>query len=171
MKKSLPVAIKFSGLKPRADKLYTEKKAKLEEVKVVRAVVDQQNAEIEKLRAEMETIKEQQQDTRGEADKITIEIDKISEDLSKLFEKKDEVREVYWKARFDFEVQKEEIMYIEWMMRQKDRVVNREQENKQIVEDRENLIKDLPHPYEKEIDTCDHLIGYITEIKRKAGLI
>jgi len=91
--------------------------------------------------------------------------------LSKLFEKKDEVREVYWKARFDFEVQKEEIMYIEWMMRQKDRVVNREQENKQIVEDRENLIKDLPHPYEKEIDTCDHLIGYITEIKRKAGLI
>ena len=56
-------------------------------------------------------------------------------------------------------------------MRQKDRVVNREQENKQIVEDRENLIKDLPHPYEKEIDTCDHLIGYITEIKRKAGLI
>lgn len=79
LKKSLPVAIEFSKLKPRADKLYTEKKAKLEEVKVVRATVDQQNAEIEKLRAEMETIKEQQQDTRGEADKITIEIDKIGD--------------------------------------------------------------------------------------------
>lgn len=57
------------------------------------------------------------------------------------------------------------------MIRQKERVVNREKENKKIVQDRENLIKDLPHPYEKEIDTCDHLIGYITEIKRKAGLI
>lgn len=52
----------------------------------------------------METIKEQQQDTRGEADKITIEIDKIGELINKLYEKKDEVREAYWKARFDFEV-------------------------------------------------------------------
>jgi hypothetical protein len=37
--------------------------------------------------------------------------------LNKLFETKDVKREEYWKARFDYEVQKEEIMHIEWMLR------------------------------------------------------
>lgn len=59
LKRSLPKAKLFSGLKPKADKLYAEKKAKLEEVKGVRTIVDAQNLEIEKLRAEMEVIKEQ----------------------------------------------------------------------------------------------------------------
>ena len=40
LKASLPHAKKFSGLKPRADKLYAEKKVKSEEVKVVRALID-----------------------------------------------------------------------------------------------------------------------------------
>lgn len=62
-------------------------------------------------------------------------------------------------------------MHIEWMLRQKDRVVNREQEAKYYADERENMIKDLPHPYTKELDTCDHLVGYLTELKRKAGLI
>jgi len=33
------------------------------------------------------------------------------------------------------------------------------------------LISSLPHPYAKEIDSCDHLIGYITQQQVKLGLI
>lgn len=29
----------------------------------------------------------------------------------------------------------------------------------------------MPHPYEKELSTCDHIIGYLVDMKRKAGLI
>ena len=32
------------------------------------------------------------------------------------------------------------------------------------------MIKDLPHPYRKEIETCQHLINYCHQLKRKAGL-
>lgn len=32
------------------------------------------------------------------------------------------------------------------------------------------MIKDLPHPYRKEIETCDHLVNYCHQLKRKAGL-
>jgi len=32
------------------------------------------------------------------------------------------------------------------------------------------MIKDLPHPYAKEIETCAHLINYCHQLKRKAGL-
>lgn len=58
LKASLPKAKQFSTLKPKADKLYAEKKVLLEQVKGYRARLDEQNAEIEKLRKEMETIKE-----------------------------------------------------------------------------------------------------------------
>lgn len=32
------------------------------------------------------------------------------------------------------------------------------------------MIKDLPHPYKKEIETCQHLVNYCHQLKRKAGL-
>lgn len=57
------------------------------------------------------------------------------------------------------------------MNKQKDRVKNRNTEQKQIEEDRENYIKSLPHPYEKELETCEHIVNYLTELKRKAGLL
>lgn len=57
-----------------------------------------------------------------------------------MFELKDKKREEYWKARYDFEIQKEEIVYIEWMQRQKERVINQESEQKQKAEERENYI-------------------------------
>lgn len=119
----------------------------------------------------METIKENQQETKGESDKISKEIDRLTQDISDLFEQKDNKRELYWKARYDFEMQREEILHIEWMTKQKERVINRENEQKQYQEERENYIKSLPHPYEKELDTCDHIVNYLNELKRKAGLI
>ena len=60
LKASLPKAKQFSTLKPKADKLYAEKKVLLEQVRGFRASLDSQQAEIEKLRKEMETIKESQ---------------------------------------------------------------------------------------------------------------
>lgn len=99
------------------------------------------------------------------------EIDKLTQDVSDLFESKDVKREEYWKSRYDFEMQREEILHIEWMQKQKERVINRENEQKQMQEERENYIKSLPHPYEKELDTCEHIINYLNELKRKAGLV
>lgn len=32
-------------------------------------------------------------------------------------------------------------------------------------------IKSMPHPYQKELDCCDHLSGYLRSLKEKAGLI
>lgn len=171
LKASLPKAKHFSTLKPKADKLYAEKKVLLEQVKGFKSSLDAQNEEIEKLRKEMETIKENQQDVKGEADKVSKDIDKLTQDLSNLFDKKDQRREDYWHARYDYEIQREEIVHIEWMQKQKERVINRTAEAKQLEEERENYIKSLPHPYEKELGTCEHIINYLHEMKRKAGLI
>lgn len=29
----------------------------------------------------------------------------------------------------------------------------------------------MPHPYQKELDCCEHLIGYLNSLKMRAGLI
>lgn len=81
----------------------------------------------------MENIKENQQDIRGETDKVSKDIEKLTQDISDLFDLKSQKREDYWKARYDFEIQKEEIQYIEWMTRQKERVIHRAQEDKEAA--------------------------------------
>lgn len=81
------------------------------------------------------------------------------------------MREAYWKGRYDFKKQREEIMHIEWMQRQKDKVVNADAIKKEREEERQAAIKAMPHPYQKEIDCCDHLTGYMKSLKEKAGLL
>ena len=38
-------------------------------------------------------------------------------------------------------------------------------------EERKEAIKNLPHPYQKELDCCEHLVGYLNTLKMRAGLI
>jgi hypothetical protein len=170
LKASLPRAKKFSQIKPKTDELYTEKKKVLEEVKKIRKVVDAKNVEIEEIRDQLEKAKESQQDVRGEADKVTVDIDALSEELSKLFETKDQRREEYWKLRYDYEIQREEINHIEWMLRQKYRVINAQMYKDERAAEMEEMIKNLPHPFEKEIGVCEHLIGHCNALKRQMGL-
>ena len=49
-------------------------------------------------------------------------------------------------------------------MQHKAQAAEREQEKK-------DLISSLPHPYSKELDTCDHLMGYIHQQRVKLGQI
>ena len=39
-----------------------------------------------------------------------------------------------------------------------------------MIEMKQLQIKNLPHPFQKELDTCAHLISYCHNLKKKAGL-
>lgn len=67
-------------------------------------------------------------------------------------------------------MQRDSVAHIEWMQRQKERVSQREAEREEVIKDRESLIKNLPHPFLKELDTCEHLIAYLHSLKVRAGL-
>lgn len=62
-------------------------------------------------------------------------------------------------------------MHIEWMQRQKDKVVQNQSYKLEREEERQEAIKSLPHPYQKELDCCEHLIGYLNALKVRAGLV
>lgn len=73
------------------------------------------------------------------------------------------MREEYWKGRYDFKVQLMEIQKIEWMQRQKDKVINQAAMAKEREEEKKAYINSLPHPYIKEIENCDHLVSYLNQ--------
>lgn len=136
----------------------------------MKKVAAERDAEIEGLRKEMEAIKEGQNENKAKGDKVTVEIDACQAQINDLFTKKDTTRDAYFKARYDFECQRDFIYHVNGLQAKKDAIVNREEDLAQEKEARAQQIKDLPHPYIKEMDTCVHLIARCHQLKRAAGL-
>jgi len=57
-----------------------------------------------------------------------------------------------------------------FLTNQKERIERRVDEDIEEAQRREQQIKDLPHPYAKEIETCISLEQYCHQLMRKAGL-
>ena len=150
--------------------LTQSKNAQYAELKLHKTEVTMREGEMEVLRKQMETINEGKSDINKQIDAINDKITKITADISALYAKKDEQREAHFKHRYDYEVQRDLIQHINWIKDQKDAIIARESEKVHLAEQRKQMIKDLPHPYAKEIETCSHLVNYCHQLKRKAGL-
>ena len=59
---------------------------------------------------------------------------------------------------------------IDWMQRQKDKAIEKEADNEERKKVIDEQIKNLEHPFEKEITTCDQLIAFLHQLKIRAGL-
>ena len=126
--------------------------------------------EIEETRKVLEQNKDDKNDIKDQADKVTKEIEEVNQEMSKFFEQKNELKDEYFKRKFDYEVQRDEMNHIQWMMDKKETILNREKDRADAIEIKQQQIKNLPHPFQKEIDTCSHLIAYCKNLKKKAGL-
>lgn len=81
------------------------------------------------------------------------------------------MREAYFKAKLEYELEKDEIYHAEWIVKEKNRLIEREQAKIRRIEERKQALLDRPNPYEKEIETCDHLIAYLNKLKVLTGLM
>ena len=171
LKASIPKAKRFSEIDPLIKELKAQKNKIWNEIKTIKHQEDILNKEMEDIRKELEQTNVEKDATRAEADKIQAQIEAIDEELNTLYAKKDEKREAYWKARYDFKLQHEEVLHIEWMQRQKEKIVNALAIKQEREEERKAVLESLPHPYMKELECCDHLIGYLHSLKVRAGLI
>mmetsp|Transcript_11214 Transcript_11214/g.11278 ORF Transcript_11214/g.11278 Transcript_11214/m.11278 type:complete len:266 (-) Transcript_11214:108-905(-) len=57
------------------------------------------------------------------------------------------------------------------MLKQKSRLLEKEEYKKKKAEERKQEIQDRVNPYEREIETCDHVIAYLTRKMIEAGLV
>lgn len=123
LKASLPKAKRFSDIRPLVTDLINKKSVIWGELKEVKKQVEAKELEIEGIRKQMEVVKDDKSDIKYQADKITKEIEAHDEEITKHFNMKREQSDEYYKNKYDFEVQREEINHIQWMIMQKEKVV------------------------------------------------
>ncbi len=170
LKEVLPKAKRFSEIVPKIQALRTSRDEIWEKLAITKSIVSEEDAAVESLRKEMEVLKEGQNDVKTQGDKVTSQINKVSAEITATFAKKDVCKDEYYKAKYDYEVQRAYIQHCQTLQAAKDRIAELEQNAILEAERRAQQIKDLPHPYAKEIETCSSLVSYVHQLKRKAGL-
>lgn len=118
----------------------------------------------------MEEAREKRADIKEQLDKYEEEIQKVKEDLNKLYAKKTEIREQYYKTKLEFEIERDELHLADYIAREKQRLIDREQYKKERIEAKKQALLDRPNPYQREIETCEHLIGYCNRLKVITGI-
>ena len=64
---------------------------------------------MEAIRKELEQTNAEKDETREQVEGFNKQITGIEEELNALYKKKDDLREAYWKGRYDFKMQDQEI--------------------------------------------------------------
>ena len=118
----------------------------------------------------MEEAREKRADIKEQLDKYEEDIQKVKEDLNKLYTKKNEIREQYYQTKLEYEIERDEIHQAEYIAKEKQRLIDREAQKKERIEARKQELLDRPNPYAREIETCEHLIGYCNRLKVISGL-
>lgn len=151
---SLPFAKKLTTIKPRVAELKKQRDEIYAQLKEVKKTIAGRDTSIEALRQKMEEAKEGQTDTKMKADAATSDIDAVVKKINEAFAAKDKLRDDFWHAKWDFEVQRDYIHYVNGLNSQQNRLIKREEILKEEEHLREQQIKDLPHPFAKEIENC-----------------
>lgn len=115
LKEGIPNAQALLDLKPKIDELYTKRNEINEKLAEVRPQLDAKKAEIDKISKELDDAKEQRDDIRQQLDKFEEDIAKIKEDIAKMVQSKQQLKEEFYQAKFEYEVENEEIRYSEWI--------------------------------------------------------
>lgn len=134
-------------------------------------VIDAKDAEIEQVKKEMEEARTQRDDIKQQLDKYEADIQKVKDDLQTLYDKKNAMREEYFKAKLEFELERDEVYHSEWIAKEKQRLIDREKQRLERIEARKQALLDRPNPFQKEIETCEHLIAYCNKLKVLSGLV
>jgi len=71
----------------------------------------------------MEEAKESQNDQKAKTDAMTVEIDRFRDKIDALFKQKDKLKDDFWKQKYDHEVQREYINYLNGLHSQQKRII------------------------------------------------
>ena len=99
-------------------------------------------------------------DLRADVQKFEDQIQSIKEEINTQFEKKNELKEDYYKGKLEYEIEFDEIRHKEWISREKIWIIEQEESRVKRLEERKLAIANRPNPYDREIETCQHLINF-----------
>ena len=170
MKEGIPNAQRILDLKPKIDALYDQRTQVNEQLNKLRPLIEAKHAEIDKISKELDDAKEQREDIKSQLDKFEEDIAKVKEEIGNLVQKKQEIKEVYYQSKYDYEIENEAVRYSDWLQKQKTYILEQDKRKQERLNARKQALADRPNPYQKELDTCERLIQYCELLKKKVGL-
>jgi uncharacterized coiled-coil DUF342 family protein len=125
LKESIPNAIRLIELKPKIDEAYDQKTLVNNELNKVRTQASAVHEEIEKINKEFEDVRDHREDIKSQLDKFEEDITKVREEIAKFVENKLKIKEGYYQAKFEYEVEKSAIDHAEFIQKQKNYLIER----------------------------------------------
>ena len=162
---------KLTAIDPELVKIREERKKLRNELDIVTKLIDDKEGKIKDSKEKNQAVREQKTEVREKANEISKEIDDFNEQLRKAYQTKDQMRESYFKQLYEFELQSDKMRYLKGLHNQQKKLRMKKDEKQQRIEKKRIEIQNRPNPYQKEIDTCEHLIGYCTKLKAFHGLV
>ena len=123
LEKSLEFANRFDALKPKKKELFDKRKAVGLQIKGLKQKLDEYNETLDKMNEEFKAQKATREDNKEELDALEEKIQTIKGDIGKIIEEKEATKEEHFKQLYECELEEIEFKHIEWMKRQKDRLV------------------------------------------------
>jgi len=105
-------------------------------------------------------------ENRGVLDNLEEQVQTIKKVIGELYQEKSDLKEAFYKAKYDYEIQQQVIRHRDFIIRRKTKLENdvkyeKEREEKRIAERAA-----IPNPFEDEIENCNFLANYLKKLKR-----
>ena len=169
LKEQIPNAERLGELAPLIKQLNDLKKPIYDDIKVIKAQLEEKSKELDAVRQEQTEVKEKNNDLTEQLNKLNEAIDKQKADLQEIYNRKDQLREDYHHARYDFEVENAQIKHFEHLARVKEGLLARNKDKQERLAARQQALADRPNPCQKELDTCERLIAYVMLLQKRLG--
>lgn len=104
-------------IEPQLVALRDEKKKISADLDIVRKLIDDKNFQIDDVKKASQVVRDSQAVVRENASQFSEVIDKTNEELSDLYKTKDKMREDYFKALYEYEIQNDLVIHIKKMRR------------------------------------------------------
>lgn len=145
----------------RAKKI-DENKARQEVLKAQIAAISEEIDETKNLIDESKNQLKDSKDQRNtEIPALAEERKKIEDEIKELENSRKQMQKEFKDKKLAFYKQVNQIKQIEWMMKMKNRIVEQEERKKKQEELKKLEEINKPHPYAKEIMSCDNFIAYL----------
>jgi len=163
LKKSIKYVEKLEKIRD-TKKLREEVKANNKESKALREKIAKYNNILDIMNEEFKERKKISGEKKEELQKLDAKMDSIREEIKAVEVRKDEAREDYYKRKYEYECQKEQIYALDRQHRRKKDLLKFEEEKKKKEEEKKAERDSMPNPFEDDISTCDFLIRFCKKI-------
>lgn len=112
------------------------------------------------MKSEFSQQKELKETNKEVFDQLEAEIQEIKEKIGTIIAKKNEERENYYKLKYEYEVEQQEVRQIEFIQKRKEKLLKDKEYQEKRAEEERLKRSLLPNPYQDDIDQLTNLIDF-----------